>query len=326
MQISVKCFILVSLFSTSLSAADPQKAIQDAIVANKDCKKLGDFYWEIGDARGKVISGAEGNTYNADTTMKMASASKWLFGAYVFEKLKGRVTDEQKEFLQMRSGYTNMSNLSCLRDKIQSVKDCFLAEPKMRKLFGKAGNAALISENKGKFYYNGAHAQALAVKEEIGLADKNNTALAQAIKSSLKLENISYFFPQLAGGAKTNAGTYAEFLRNLMNDKYFLGKTLQSEPGVCANSSCGSKDVTESPVADHLPWWYANHYWIEKNQKGMIEAYSSPGLFGFYPWISADKKYYGIIAREGTARDRGVKSISCGDAIRKAFFANRPRN
>lgn len=325
MPTSVKIFVLVSLFSTSLFATDLQKAIQDAIVANKDCKKLGDFYWEIGDSKGKVISGAEGKIYNADTKMKIASASKWLFGAYVFEILKGHVSDEQKEFLQMRSGYTNMSNVSCLRDKIKTVKDCFLAELKMRKLFGQGSNAALVSENKGKFYYNGAHAQALAVKEEMGLADKNNAALAQAVQGALKLENISYFFPQLAGGVQTSAATYAAFLRNLMNDKYFLGKTLPSENGVCANSSCGFKDVVESPVPDHLPWWYANHYWIEKSNKGVVEAYSSPGVFGFYPWISSDKKYYGIIAREGSARERGMKSISCGHSIRGAFLDNLSR-
>lgn len=98
-----------------------------------------------------------------------------------------------------------------------------------------------------------------------------------------------------------------------------------SEKGVCANSACGFKDVAESPVVDYLSWWYGNHYWIEKSKKGGIEAYSSPGVFGFYPWISADKKYYGIIAREGAARDRGMKSVSCGSSIRRAFLDNLPR-
>lgn len=325
MQNSIKTFILVSLFSVSLFATDLQKAIKATISANHDCKKLGDFYWEVGNSEGKVVSGSQGESYDADTAMKIASASKWLFGAYVFETLKGHVTDEHKEFLQMRSGYTNMSNVSCLRDKVKTVKDCFLAESKIRKLFGRGSNATIGSENKGKFFYNGSHAQALAVKQEIGLADKNNEMLALAMKNSLSLENLSYFFPQLAGGAKTNPRTYAVFLRNLMNEKYFLGKTLLAEKGVCANSSCGFKDVAESPVADHLLWWYGNHYWIEKNQKGVVEAYSSPGLFGFYPWISADKKYYGIIAREGSARERGMKSISCGQAIRAAFLLEKSR-
>ena len=26
-------------------------------------------------------------------------------------------------------------------------------------------------------------------------------------------------------------------------------------------------------------------------------AFSSPGLFGFYPWIDAGKTYYGVLAR-----------------------------
>lgn len=131
MHTSVKSIFLVSLFSTSLFAADLQKAIQDAIAANKECKKTGDFYWKISDGKRKVISGAE--------------------------------------------------NRIGLKMVVWSL--CILAELKMRKLFGQGSNAALTSEHKEKFYYNGAHAQALA--------DKNNTALAQAMKSSLKLDNLS---------------------------------------------------------------------------------------------------------------------------------------
>jgi hypothetical protein len=28
-------------------------------------------------------------------------------------------------------------------------------------------------------------------------------------------------------------------------------------------------------------------------------AFSSPGAYGFYPWISTDKHYYGIISTKG---------------------------
>ena len=46
------------------------------------------FYWEIGDATTALAAGstdaASGNpTYTANTLMSIASASKWLYAAYV---------------------------------------------------------------------------------------------------------------------------------------------------------------------------------------------------------------------------------------------------
>ena len=56
-------------------------------------------------------------------------------------------------------------------------------------------------------------------------------------------------------------------------------------------------------------------------------AFSSPGAFGFYPWISKDKAYYGVLAREAHAGwlSRSVQekpyyqSAVCGRALRQAW-------
>lgn len=314
-------FLVTKIFCIQLSAADVQKAIDNEVKTNKDCVDLGDFYWEIGSAQGKLFSGVVGKKYAADTNMKIASASKWIFGAYAIEALKDKITDEQKDFLQMRSGYTNMKNGMCWAQNANTVKACFLAEPRIGRMFRK-GNAAYSAEHKGKFYYNGGHAQALAMKDELGLAELNNEQLGKIISEKLKLSGITYEFPQLAGGAQTKASTYALFLQNMINDKYVMSKSLQTEAGVCANKVCHAKEFSDSPVPGSMHWWYGNHYWIEKNPAGKVEAYSSPGLFGFYPWISADKKYYGLIARQGPARERGIKSVLCGTAIRSVLLVH----
>lgn len=323
MQITT--LLLISFISLTTNASELQKQIETEISKNKNCKDLGDFYWEIGDAGKKIASGTVGKKYSATADMKIASASKWLFGAYALEMLKDKITDEQKEMLQMRSGYTNMGNGICWAQNAKTVKACFLAEPRIGRMFRK-GNATYSAEHKGKFYYNGGHAQALAMKAELGLAELNNEQLGKTVSEKLKLSGVTYEFPQLAGGAQTNAATYSQFLQNMLNDKYVMSKSLQSEAGVCANKVCHAKEFSDSPVPASMYWWYGNHYWIEKNQEGKVEAYSSPGLFGFYPWISADKKYYGLIARQGPARERGFKSIVCGRALREKFLtAQQPK-
>ena len=51
-------------------------------------------------------------------------------------------------------------------------------------------------------------------------------------------------------------------------------------------------------------------------------ALSSPGAFGFYPWIEKSHSVYGILARSvpGGAFD----SVSCGRLIRKAWMTGAP--
>src|SRR5882757_9575332 len=80
------------------------------------CKSLGDFYWEIGDARGVLGSGSIGSSYGPDKSIKMASASKWVFGAYFLEKI-GRNTQpnaEQVAELEMKSGRSSFNPFKCV--------------------------------------------------------------------------------------------------------------------------------------------------------------------------------------------------------------------
>ena len=48
---------------------------------------------------------------------------------------------------------------------------------------------------------------------------------------------------------------------------------------------------------------------------------SSPGAFGFYPWIDASKTYYGLVAR--LAIGSALESVYCGRMIRKAWVTVR---
>ena len=50
-------------------------------------------------------------------------------------------------------------------------------------------------------------------------------------------------------------------------------------------------------------------------------AFSSPGAYGFYPWVDAERSFYGVLAREVPATGGiGYGSAVCGRAIRKAWL------
>ena len=50
-------------------------------------------------------------------------------------------------------------------------------------------------------------------------------------------------------------------------------------------------------------------------------AFSSPGAFGFYPWVTPDKRYYGLLARMNTGSGAAMDSVACGRKLRLAWLA-----
>ena len=65
--------------------------------------------------------------------------------------------------------------------------------------------------------------------------------------------------------------------------------------------------------------WYAAGHWVEDDPVTGDGAFSSPGAFGFYPWIDQSKTYYGVVAR--MAQNGAWPSVQCGRLIRKAWLS-----
>ncbi len=277
------------------------------------CADIQPFYWEIGDKTALRTSGAVskvGNaiTYGAQTVMPIASASKWIYGAYVAERRAGVLTAEDIRFLSFRSGYTNFTNTGC--DILDNVDSCVL----------RSTNGALSPTNIDKFYYDGGHMQkhASLPSPGMGLGIMANSALATEVRRMLGNElGLSYTQPQLAGGVRINASDYAVFLRKILNGQLQIAALLGTS-ATCTNPvTCPSARYT--PIIGGANWHYSIGHWVEDDPISGDAAFSSAGAFGFYPWINANKTLYGIIARVDAAAGAGNASAQCGALIRKAW-------
>jgi hypothetical protein len=102
-----------------------------------------------------------------------------------------------------------------------------------------------------------------------------------------------------------------------------MGRLLGAN-AVCTNPATCPNEAVKAPIPSTETWHYAVGHWVEDDPKVGDGAFSSPGAFGFYPWIDASKTYYGILAREDrhrTAEDKpAVLSVDCGRLIRKAWL------
>lgn len=275
------------------------------------CAAVQPFYWEIGDrtqrlAGGAVASATRPAVYDQGTVMNIASSSKWLYGAYVVERRGGNVTAEDVAFLNFRSGYTNFPINGC--DPPDTVGSCL----------ARGSNGQQSPGTVGYFFYNGGHMQKHATLPLPGMAlgALDNAALAAEMKRVLGGDiGITYTSPQLAGGVRMAARDYAVFLRKVLAGQLKISQKLGAYP-VCTNSdTCVT--ALSSPSGGSVDWLYSLGHWVEAGAGG-DGSLSSPGLFGFYPWIDATKSLYGIIAR-ADGLGQGFESSQCGALLRRAW-------
>ena len=288
-------------------AARIAAATATAQSSRNDCAAIKPFYWEVGSRDGRLASGsvdspAGATHYTAATPMSIASASKWIYAAYVAERNAGVLSATDRKYLSMRSGYVSLS--TCARGT--TVDGCLASRT----------NGLYTAAQDGIFKYDGGHMERHA--SLLGLGAMNNAALADEMKSRLGAElKINYSQPQLAGGIVTSADSYAQFLRKLLDGRLRLGALLGSQP-VCTNPlTCGRNKALYAPVPPDESWHYSAGHWIEDDPEVGDGAFSSPGVFGFYPWIDAGRNSYGIVAR--SVSGGAFSSVRCGRLIRKAF-------
>ena len=282
-----------------------QQAAAAVAAQDPQCRSLGDFYWEIGDVNGAQGSGVIGGEYTADTSLRVASASKFVWGAYVLEKIgrNNQPTPEQVASLEMRSGYAKFNPLFCALSR--SVDACMSSRSNGER------DSGLI----GKFSYGGGHDQRLA--GQLGLGRLSARELTDEVTSYVGKDiGFSYRTPLLAGGMESTPAQFATFLRKVISGQLRLKQFLGYQP-VC--TQCAS--AAESPARE--PWHYSLNHWIEDTPGIGDGAFSSPGAMGFYPWISQDKTTYGILARQKMGAGAYWDSVLCGRKIRKAWMEAR---
>ena len=280
-------------------------AAHTAATTDASCTAVPPFYWEIGDVtqalRGESVGG---NRFAAGTDIEIASASKWIFGAYVVERFKDDLSSIDDKAMTMRSGYVSLDYASCVLSG--SVKACFEA----------GTNSNYTMKDDGLFDYNGGHFQKYAV--DLGLGDDDNAALGAEMQRLLGSDvAIGYRSPQLAGGVHTSASAYGLFLRKILGGKLAIGAHL-GENAVCTLP--GTCDAAAYSPATPEAWHYSYGHWVEDDPMNGDGSFSSPGAFGFYPFIDATKKYYGVLARYSLTKGAYVDSAKCGRVIRDAFF------
>lgn len=294
-----------------LSDAQRAAAATTTAESNPVCaaSALGPYYWEIGDAGGVRASGRVGgaDAPTRDTDMLIYSASKWLYAASVVQA-RG-VVEADVPFLNFSSGYSTFGNTPlCLGG--DTVGSCQLL-PIERD-----------PESIGRFSYDSGHMQQHAATV-MGLGDADNAALARHLRDTLGEFGFTYDVPQPATGVVASAAGYSGFLRKLLAGDLAIASQLGSH-AICTNPDvpgCNAHHVANAGASEDMD--YSLGHWVESDPSaGGDGSYNSVGGGGFYPWVDADRRYYGILARQNAIEADGAahNSLVCGRLIRKAWM------
>ena len=279
-----------------------------------DCNDARPFYWEVGTADGPGASGSVNSStdptvYTATTKLAIASASKWFYSTYFVQRTGGALSPTDIKFFNFKSGYA-ARDFACTPSLTQTVQECV----------DMGDNGAYDPADDGMFSYSGAHMEKHASLN--GLGGFNNDALATEIRSQIGSDvDLVYFQPQLAGGIATSGRDYGAMLRKIVRGDLKMRDALGTHP-VCTNpSTCPTAEFSPSPGGES--WHYSIGHWVEDDPLVGDGAFSSPGAFGFYPWIDATKTSDGVVARNASTNQ--LASLYCGRLIRKAWLTATPQ-
>lgn len=313
----------------AVPTADPFAPVATAV----DAGPFDDIAVLVGDADGVAWSYERGNVSRSSSHL-VASASKWLTGATLMRLVeqglmqlddrpqdylaywtsdpddpRSRITLEQ--LLAFTAGFdVGPADGSCVGDGSISLDTCVQA------LYA----AGLAYEPGTTFYYGPAHMHIAARMAEVASGQDFVTLFRLQMADPLGLSAATAFVspsmsnPRASGGARSTASDYAAFLtallgRRLIADLETFNADRTAPPVVLAS-------LPGSAASDGNAWRYALGAWRED---GADERLSSPGAFGWYPWIDFEAGYFVLIAAEALPSpgfSPSAESVALGASLR----------
>jgi serine-type D-Ala-D-Ala carboxypeptidase/endopeptidase len=180
------------------------------------------------------------------------------------------------------------------------------------------------------YVYGNAHLQIAGAMAEIAggkpfsqlFKDKVSTRLAIGQVSAIDFPSAAN--PRVAGGGTSTGEEYAKML-----DAVLAGRALNSLTSFQTDQTASVSFIFRPPAVTAVgDWHYAAASWRECDAIiwnatcAASRVISSPGKFGWTPWIDFDNNYYAIIAMEGdNALDSSPISVALEQRLQPLIIA-----
>jgi len=304
--------VFLLIFQSSFSQTDFSQL--DALL-QKNQKLLGNDVVALVYKDGKIIHSKELGEFNAKTAAPIASCSKWLTAALVMmfvDEGKLKLDDPVSKYLPIFDKY--MKSYVTIRQCLAHTTGIENEKGSLLKLLQRSKYATLeeevnayaakeISNNAGtEFHYGGIGPNIAGRVLEVISKKPFERLIIEKLFRPLKMRATTFVNdngngPNPAGGARSTANDYMNFLSMILNKGVFEGKQILSAKAI---EEMQTPQFTNLPVKFTPKVAEGLHYglgeWIqEEDASGKSTVVSSPGLLGTWPYVDKCRNYAAIL-------------------------------
>jgi CubicO group peptidase (beta-lactamase class C family) len=260
--------------------------------------------------------------FSPDQRVAIASASKMVAGTVIF-----RLIDQGYLSLDATTGAVlgwtganaaiNLRQLLSFTSGLDPSHPCTLnANATLAECVDSIAAAAVVAPPATRFDYGSTHLQVAARMAEVVTGSPWNAIFAQQLREPLGLAADAQYYtfprqglgvsnPLVAGGLRMTMNEYARVLRVVFDKGQWQGVNLASSIlfDEQARQPYPEVIIGSSPAESNgFTMKYGLTAWLECATPATgCSSISSPGAFGFTPWIDRANGYYAILGMETTS-------------------------
>jgi D-alanyl-D-alanine-carboxypeptidase/D-alanyl-D-alanine-endopeptidase len=312
-------------------AAAPFDAVDRAVSAAFAAQNISGMGLAIYDAQGNKRFEKMYGTFAPDQRIAIASASKMVAGLTIL-----RLVDQG--FLTLDSttsavlGWTGPQGAITLRQLLSFTSGLpreapctLLAGITLANCVDSISLMTPLTAPGTRFDYGSTHLHVAARMAEVVTGQSWASVFGTQLKTPLGLPaEMTYYTaprqalgtsnPLIAGGLRATMNEYARVLQLEFNRGVYQGNALigASLFDVQATESYPNATIGNSPFLNAgINFHYGLAAWLECPPPAVnCNVLSSPGAFGFTPWVDRDGGYYAMLAMEVTESQSGIVEFS----------------
>jgi len=324
--------------SCVVTGVDPAPAHWAAVCAAFDAiAEPEDVSLQVGDADGVLLTYTRGET-SPETFHDIASASKWMASAAILrlvERGELSLDDHPQRYIDWwtddpgdpRSQVT-LAHLLAFTSGFGASAAAVRCANRARQTLGECAREmyddGYAHDAPGETYHYGPiHMHVAALMAEGATGKSWSAIFADEVVAPLGLHPDTAYtkagpnHPRIAGGIATTGDSYATFVRAQLAGSYLSGSL---DALAADRTPSGDVQIAFSPLtAADLEWHYGFGVWREcpaPEWEGACDEHvriSSPGAFGFYPWLDRRHAYWAVMsARRGLFAGAAEDSVRAG--------------
>ena len=266
--------------------------------------------------------------FSADRRVAIASASKLISGVTIFRLIDAGYLTLDSTTGQLlgwsgAQGEITLRHLLSFTSGLAPENSCtYQPAMPLEVCVDEIGQLELSGPPGSRFDYGSTHLQVAALMAEVAVGSDWNTIFDTQLREPLQLApEFAYYSaprqgvdprpinPLLAGGMRASMNDYAHVLHFVFDKGKWQGSQLMSPDIFNLQSIDPYPDAVIGTSPGMLDARYGLTAWLEcATPTSGCATISSPGLFGFTPWLDRTAGYYAILGMQidDLQSDRGI--------------------